>query len=148
MTRTHKIFLVEDNAADVALLRQFFPTSELHCQFSVAMNGEEASNFIHKRGSYTQREIPDLFILDLNLPRKNGKEILSEIKACPDLHAVPVLMLSGSDNSAEKRACLELGASRFLVKPSNLDALGDIFSVITQYLKAGSDFDPLREALE
>jgi chemotaxis family two-component system response regulator Rcp1 len=134
MNRTHKIFLVEDNAADVALLRNFFPRTEVHCQFTVAVNGEEASNFIHKRGSYAEREIPDLFILDLNLPRKNGKEVLSEIKESPDLNAVPVLMLTGSDNSAEKLACLELGASRFLVKPIGLDALNDLFSVITEYL--------------
>jgi len=134
MTSQSEILLVEDNAADVTLLRHCFPKTRQQYHFTIAVNGEEASDYLFRRGTFSGRVVPHVIILDLNLPRKNGKEVLSEIKAIPDLLKVPVLIITGSNNPEDRRACLELGATRFLIKPSSLEAMNALSSVLTEYL--------------
>ncbi len=90
------ILLVEDNPADVRLTREAFKTSKLQSLLSVAKDGVEAMDFLHKSGSYADVQKPDVIFLDLNLPRKDGREVLAEIKGDADLKRIPVVILTTS----------------------------------------------------
>jgi len=136
MNTSHEILLVEDNSTDAMLLMSVFRKSQDDYHFTVAADGERASDYIHRRSPHSQRAIPQVIILDLNLPKKDGKQLLSEIRTNLELLKVPVLIVSGSNNPQDRKICLELGASRFLIKPSNLKALADICAVIKEFLGA------------
>jgi CheY-like chemotaxis protein len=98
-----RILLVEDNAGDVRLTQEAFKDAKVHLDLHVASDGVEAMDFLHRRGRYVDSPRPDLILLDLNLPRKDGREVLTEIKTDPDLKTIPVVILttSGSDEDIE-----------------------------------------------
>ena len=127
-----RILLAEDNPADVYLLRESLrshPTVELE----VVYDGEEALDFVFRRNSFAHAAKPDLIVLDLNLPKSDGNEVLSAIRSTSDLSDVPVMILTSSDSPKDRTLALMLGANSFLTKPSDLDqfmALGDV--IVTQ----------------
>ncbi len=129
-----EILLVEDNPADVFLYRHFFPEAPKGYRFTVCSDGEEASQYIQKEHNYRERATPRLVILDLNIPKKNGKELLKEIRRLPEFEKVPVLMVSGSNNPQDKRECLEFGANRFVMKPSSLDGMQLLSGIVNEFL--------------
>jgi CheY-like chemotaxis protein len=135
MSTTHEILLVDDNSADVKLLTDFFLPSVGACHFTVTVDGEQALHYVHRQGHYSQHPVPRVIILDLNLPRKSGTEVLTEIRSKSELLQVPVVVLSGSDDPKDKAECFSLGANHFLTKPSNLDGLEGLFTVIQEYLR-------------
>ncbi len=135
MKVSNEILVVDDNNADVKILRDFWPAELGAYHFVVAEDGEQALNYIHKRGRYSGRTAPCIVFLDLNLPRKSGTEVLTEIKKHPEFKNVTVIVLSGSDDPRDKAQCLALGAERFFTKPSNLEGLGAFFSVMKSYLR-------------
>lgn len=130
----HQIMIIDDNAADVKLLTRFFKPKQGISQFTVAVDGEEALKFVYALENYSDRKIPDIILLDLNLPKKGGTEILVEIRNHPEMKTVPVLVISGSDNPHDKADCLALGANRFVTKPSDLTALDGLFKIINEHL--------------
>jgi chemotaxis family two-component system response regulator Rcp1 len=119
--KSFEILLVEDNPADVRLTREAFKTSKIHSVLSVAKDGVQAMDFLHKGGEYAGAARPDLIFLDLNLPRKDGREVLSEIKTDEDLKRIPVVVLTTSRAERDIIASYNLSANCYIVKPADLD---------------------------
>jgi two-component system, chemotaxis family, response regulator Rcp1 len=127
--RKVNILLVEDNPADQTLTIEAFRGSRWVDQLAVVEDGAEAMSFLEKEGKYATSIFPDLILLDLNLPRKDGKEVLTEIKANPRFRKIPVVVLTSSEAQKDINACYELHANCFISKPIDLFAF---FGVIKQ----------------
>lgn len=116
-----RIFLAEDNPADVYLIERALKEHNIAFKLDVAENGKQALSFLRRAGSPDQEELPSLIVLDLNLPQHDGSEILQRIRQTPSLASVPVVVLTSSDSPRDQLAALESGASRYIRKPSNLE---------------------------
>ena len=116
-----KILLIEDSAADVRLTKEVFKEGKVRNKLYVVGNGVEAMDFLVKNGKYTDAPKPDLILLDLNLPKKNGREVLSEIKNHPELSRIPVVVLTTSKNEDDIQAAYNSYANCFITKPFDLD---------------------------
>jgi chemotaxis family two-component system response regulator Rcp1 len=112
MSSTHKIILVDDNPADANLTCEVLATSERPAQVSTVFDGEQALQFLHRSGQFAEASRPDLIILDLNLPRKDGRAVLAEVKADPELNDLPIVIFT---TSHAPRHCPLLRAGRKLV---------------------------------
>jgi chemotaxis family two-component system response regulator Rcp1 len=119
--RPVEILLVEDNPADVRLTVEVFKDSRVTNHISVAADGEEALTFLQKRGRYSGADRPDLIILDLNLPRKDGREVLSDIKADPELKTIPIIVLTTSDADQDVWKAYNAGVNSYITKPVDLE---------------------------
>jgi CheY-like chemotaxis protein len=122
-----EILLVDDNPADAGLTREVLGTSERQSHVSTVVDGEEALAFLHRVGKHSDARRPDLLILDLNLPRKDGRAVLAEVKADPELNEIPVVIFTTSHSARDIASCYELGANSFVSKPGNL---ADFFSAV------------------
>lgn len=120
-----QILLVEDNAADIRLTREALRDAKILNDLHVVRDGVEAIDFLRQGPGFEDAPRPDLVILDLNLPRKDGKEVLADIKADPDLRTIPVAVLTTSAAEADILNSYDLGANCYLTKPVDL----------TQFLK-------------
>jgi CheY-like chemotaxis protein len=127
------ILLVEDNPADVRLAREAFRTSKLQSVLSVVKDGVEAMDFLHKTGSYVDAAKPDLIFLDLNLPRKDGREVLAEIKGDAELKRIPVVILTTSRADRDVTASYNLNANCYVVKPADLDQFFEVIHSAEQF---------------
>ena len=112
-----QILLAEDNPADVRLLQEAFKESHLESSLSVVPDGVEALAFLRHEGRYAAAPRPDLLVLDLNMPKKDGREVLAEMKSDSQLWAIPVMILSSSSLLEDQQRTLALGAVRYIVKP-------------------------------
>ena len=119
--RAFEIFVVEDNAADVRLTREALKESPIPNRLSVAENGVEAMKFLRRTGKYASSPRPDIILLDLNLPLKDGREVLAEIKADPVLRRIPVLVLTTSQSGQDIVRCYDLHANSYIIKPMDID---------------------------
>ena len=119
--RCLNVLLVEDNSADVDLTLVAFRDAIVHSQISVVTDGEEAIAFLKRTGNYTQAPSPDLVLLDLNLPKINGFEVLEEMKADPQLKSVPVIVMSGSERPEDQTRAYRLQVAAYVVKPPDKD---------------------------
>jgi CheY-like chemotaxis protein len=120
-SRPVEILLVEDNPGDARLTREALKEGRLPVHLNVAADGESALAFLHRQGPYAQAPRPDLILLDLNLPRKGGHEVLAEIKADERLRRIPVVMLTSSQAEQDIRASYDLHANCYITKPVELD---------------------------
>jgi chemotaxis family two-component system response regulator Rcp1 len=127
MSSMHKILLVDDNPADANLTCEVLATSERATQVSTVADGEQAIDFLRRAGKFADVARPDLIILDLNLPRKDGRAVLAEVKADPELNEVPVVVFTTSHSPRDVARCYELGANSYVSKPGNL---GQFFSAV------------------
>jgi two-component system, chemotaxis family, response regulator Rcp1 len=127
------ILLVEDNPADVRLVREAFKTSKLQSVLSVVKDGVEAMDFLHHAGSYADAKRPDLIFLDLNLPRKDGREVLSEIKGDAALKRIPVVVLTTSRADKDILTSYNLNANCYIVKPADLDQFFEVIHSTEQF---------------
>jgi chemotaxis family two-component system response regulator Rcp1 len=125
-----EILLVEDNPGDIRLLQEAFKEGGLTCRLNIARDGEQAMAYLHQEGSYAASPRPTLILLDLNLPRKNGREVLAEIKQEQKLCRIPVVILSTSISHEDVQQAYELHANCYLPKPSDLDSLVRLSKVI------------------
>jgi CheY-like chemotaxis protein len=117
------IFLAEDNPADVYLLREALAAESADdIQVVVAQDGEEALDFVERRGAFRDAARPDLIILDLNLPKSDGSDVLRSIRESSELSSIPVVILTSSDSPRDRAAVERLGANHYITKPSDLDA--------------------------
>jgi CheY-like chemotaxis protein len=116
-----EILLVEDNAGDVRLTREAFKDGKMHTHLTVVTNGEDALALLHRQGSYAAAPRPDLILLDLNLPRKSGREVLAEIKADEHLRRIPVVVLTSSQAEQDILQSYDLNANCYISKPVDLD---------------------------
>jgi two-component system, chemotaxis family, response regulator Rcp1 len=118
-----EILLVEDNPADILLMEEVFQEATVSNRLSVARDGAEALDFLYRRGCYAAAPRPDLILLDLNLPRKNGREVLAVIKADPQLCRIPVVILTTSAAAEDVLKSYDLHANSYITKPVDLHKL-------------------------
>jgi CheY-like chemotaxis protein len=128
-----EILLVEDNAGDVRLTREAFKDGKLHTHLSVVADGEEALAFLRREGPYAGAPRPDLILLDLNLPRKSGREVLAEIKTDEHLHRIPVVILTSSQAEQDILASYDLNANCYISKPVDLDQFLRVVKSIEEF---------------
>ena len=119
--RDLRLLLVEDNPSDVWLVREALRLAQVPVQLTVARDGLEATRYLHQ--VETDGNIcPDLVLLDLNLPRRNGREVLADIQRSAVLRLIPVMILSSSNAEEERRQVYQLKAKGFITKPNSLPA--------------------------
>ncbi len=111
------ILLVEDNPGDVRLTREAFEDGQIENTLHVVGDGVEALDFLYQRGDHEDAPQPDIVLLDLNLPRKNGDEVLEEVRADPDFECLPVIVLTSSEAEEDVIQSYELQANAYLTKP-------------------------------
>jgi two-component system response regulator len=136
MTRPGKsaeILLVEDNEDDVFLTKMAFEDSQFDSELHVVNDGEEALDYLFGRGAHTGRPMPDLVLLDLNLPKLNGIEILEALKADETLSVIPVVMLTSSKAERDVLSSYRHHASGYVTKPSEFSGLVDIVESIRDF---------------
>jgi two-component system, chemotaxis family, response regulator Rcp1 len=114
------ILSVEDNEADVCILKKLFSRCKIQVEMQSVRNGEEAMNFLLKKEGYTDAPTPALILLDLNLPKKDGREFLREIKQSPEYAHIPILILTTSHYQEDIQTCYELQASSYFLKPQDI----------------------------
>jgi two-component system, chemotaxis family, response regulator Rcp1 len=119
--RAIKILLVEDNPGDVRLTIEALREAKVSNHLSVAPDGVEALAFLRRQGKYAQARRPDLILLDLNLPKKDGRAVLAEIKADELLKSIPVVVLTTSSAQQDVLASYQLQANCYITKPVDLD---------------------------
>ncbi|MBP0018411.1 MAG: response regulator [Cyanobacteria bacterium SBLK] len=131
--RNCNILLVEDNLAHVRLIEEAFKESGGPHQMTNVSDGVEAIAYLRQERNYTSVPRPDLILLDLNLPRKNGHEVLAEIKTDPDLKCIPVLILTTSKDTNDILTSYTLHANCYLNKSSNLQQLFEVVRKIEEF---------------
>ncbi len=122
-----QVLLVDDNPADVGLAREALAGGRHQSRIDDVADGEEAVAFLHRAGPYANAVRPDLVILDLNLPKKDGRAVLAEVKAERDLRTIPIVVFSTSRAMLDIARSYELGANCYVSKPGNLD---DYFAAV------------------
>lgn len=127
------IFLVEDNKADIRLIEEALKSSSLAHQMVTVRNGMDAMAYLRREGEYVDALRPDLIVLDLNLPRKDGREVLAEIKADPALKRIPVIVLTTSRNEEDIFQSYELHANCYITKSRNLSQLFQVVRRIEEF---------------
>mgnify|MGYP001769381218 FL=1 len=115
--RPIEILLVEDDPGDVLIAKEALEQSKLANNLHVAVNGEEALAFLRHDGEFADRPKPDLVLLDLNLPRRDGREVLAEVKADPELRRIPVVILTTSQAEEDIIKSYDLHANAYVTKP-------------------------------
>ena len=120
LLRPIEILLVEDNRGDAVLASETLEMSKLRNALHVVKDGVEALAFLRREGAYAKVPRPDLILLDLNLPRKDGREVLADIKADPDLKRIPVVVLTCSQDEEDIRKVYSLHANCFITKPLDI----------------------------
>jgi chemotaxis family two-component system response regulator Rcp1 len=133
MNRPINILLVEDNPGDVRLTQEALKDCALCCNLHVAIDGIEALDYLFHRGTYENSVRPDLILLDLNLPRKDGRTVLKEIKADPQLKRIPVIVLTTSGDERDILQAYNLYANSYIRKPLGLDKFNSIMSSIKSF---------------
>lgn len=127
------IFLVEDNKADIRLIQEALKNSSLPHQIITVRNGMDAMAYLRQEGDYAEAIRPDLILLDLNLPKKDGREVLAEIKADPDLKRIPVVVLTTSRNEDDIFQSYNLHVNCYITKSRNISELFQIVKGIESF---------------
>jgi CheY-like chemotaxis protein len=115
------ILLVEDDPGDELITREAFEHNKLRNRLHVAHDGEEGLNYLYQRGAYEDAKRPDLILLDLNLPKYDGRQLLEKIKSDPDLSRIPVVVLTTSSAEEDILRSYKLHANAYVTKPVDLD---------------------------
>ncbi len=128
-----QVLLVEDSPGDVRLTQEAFREANLSVVLHVAFDGMEALDFLHHRGEHDASPRPDLILLDLNLPRMDGREVLAHIKKDDDLRTIPTIILTTSEAEADIVKSYQLRANCYLTKPVQLDAFDSLVRSINDF---------------
>ncbi len=131
--RAVEILLVEDSPADVELTSEALSEADTHTNLHVVGDGEEALAFLHRQDSYGEAVRPDIILLDLNLPKKDGREVLCDVKADPGLKRIPVVVLTTSDAELDVYDTYNLHANCYLTKPVDLDGFVEMFQALDRF---------------
>ncbi|MBF0283172.1 MAG: response regulator [Magnetococcales bacterium] len=142
-----EILLVEDNPGDVELTREALLESKVHNRLHVVHDGEQALDFLHGRHEYSDKPRPDLILLDLNLPRRNGREVLQEIKGDDQLKAIPVVVLTTSRAEEDVLRSYKLHANCYVTKPVDLDKFFQVIRSIEQFWFTVVKLPPIRKEI-
>src|ERR1700722_8878169 len=128
-----EILLVEDSPGDVRLTREAFKDAKVHINLHVAADGAKAMAFLTREGEYATVPRPDLILLDLNLPKKDGREVLEEIKEDPTLKTIPVVILTTSSSEADVLRSYQLHANCYITKPVGLEGFLTVVKSIDNF---------------
>jgi two-component system response regulator len=127
------ILLVEDNPGDVRLTKEALKDAKVLNDIYVARDGVEAMEFMHREGSFANVPIPDLILLDLNLPRKDGREVLAEIKKDPKLKHIPIVVLTTSKADEDIIKTYNLHANAYITKPVDINRFVEIMHALEEF---------------
>lgn len=130
-----RILVIEDNNADVFLLERALNRQARRFELISLADGESALAFIRREGAYADAAIPDLILVDLNLPKRDGEEVLREIRRARHLAGIPVCAWSSSQFRRDRELLAELGVVRFITKPSGLDQFMEIGKTLNDLLE-------------
>ncbi len=128
-----EILLVEDNPGDARLAEEALKDGKVRNKLHHVKDGVEAMQFLHRQAGYTHVPLPDLVLLDLNLPRKDGREVLAEIKEEPELKLIPVVVLTTSEAERDLIMTYDRHANAYVVKPVDLDRFIEIVKAIEDF---------------
>jgi chemotaxis family two-component system response regulator Rcp1 len=128
-----QILLVEDSAGDVRLTLEAFKDAKVHVKLHVASDGAEAMAFLRREGTHSNVPRPDLILLDLNLPKKDGREVLAEVKGDSNLQSIPVVILTTSESEADILKSYSLHANCYITKPVSLDGFLKVVKSIDDF---------------
>jgi two-component system, chemotaxis family, response regulator Rcp1 len=128
-----EILLVEDSPGDVRLTREALKDAKMYINLHVAEDGVEATAFLNREGKYADVPRPDLILLDLNLPKKNGRHVLQEIKESPSLKSIPVVILTTSASEEDVLRSYQLHANCYITKPVDLDGFIKVVKSIDNF---------------
>ena len=128
-----RILLVEDNRGDIRLTQEALKESQLKIHLDVVTDGEQAVDFLMKRNQYTEAVTPHIILLDLNLPKKNGLEVLKEVKAHETLKKIPVILLTTSDAEHDIAKAYNLHVNCYILKPVDFEDFSNIIKLIETY---------------
>ncbi len=131
--RTIVILLVEDNPGDARLTQEAMRDSKMLNLIHVVEDGVEAMAFLRREGRYSEAPRPDLILLDLNLPKKDGRAVLAEIKTDPDLRRIPVVVLTTSRSEEDVLKAYDLHANAYVTKPVDLEQFMKIVALIDDF---------------
>jgi CheY-like chemotaxis protein len=127
------VLLVEDDDGDVLMTREAFEHHKIRNHLHVVQDGEEALQFLHREGPYADAPRPGLILLDLNLPRRDGREVLAELKADPELRVIPVVVLTTSEAEEDILRSYTLHANAYVSKPVDFDRFIDVIRQIDDF---------------
>lgn len=133
MKPEHELLIVDDNPADIALAREALAACAYRGQINSVVDGAEALAFLDRRGSYENASRPDLVLLDLNLPKRDGLSVLAAMKAGPELRRIPVVIFSTSRLTKDIMRSYELGANCYVSKPGNLSEFFSMMRSIEEF---------------
>lgn len=133
MAKALEVLLVEDDEDDVRLTQEALRDSKVIVNMTVAPDGEDALERLRRRGKYAQAGRPDLILLDLNLPRVSGREVIAALKADAELKTIPVVVLTTSEADSDIVKCYDLGANCYITKPVNFDQFRRIIKAIDEF---------------
>lgn len=133
MAESIEVLLVEDNPADADLTREALESSKLVLTLSVVVDGEQCLAFLRQSGDFKGAPRPDLIMLDLNLPRVSGREVLAEIKSDPGLRTIPVVVLTSSAAETDVVQSYDLGANCYITKPVDLRSFMNIVASVNEF---------------
>ncbi|HEY3742727.1 MAG TPA: response regulator [Bryobacteraceae bacterium] len=124
---------MEDNPSDVELVEEALAVWKARTRLSVVDDGDKAIRFLQRKGQYSDSPVPELILLDLNLPKKDGIEVLREVKGSGDLALIPLIVLTTSDRENDVKKAYSLHANCYITKPLEIDAFIDKIRAIEQF---------------
>jgi CheY-like chemotaxis protein len=130
---TIEVLLVEDDPGDVLLIEEAFEFNKVRNNLSVVSDGVEALEYLRAEGAYAGAERPGLILLDLNLPRKDGREVLAEVKEDPELRSIPVVVLTTSKAEEDVLRSYDLHANAYVTKPVDFDRFIEVVRQIDEF---------------
>lgn len=128
-----RILLIEDNPSDARIIAEAFSEAEIPCELNVLYSGEEVGDFLSRQGRFARAQRPDLILLDLNMPGKDGREVLTEIKSDPELRIIPVLVLTNSNAEQDVLDSYHRHANCYIVKPLSYEHTLDMVREIGEF---------------
>ncbi len=131
--RPIEILLVEDNPGDVDLTIEALREAKVRNELNVVSDGVEAIAYLRRQGAHAGAKLPDLILLDLNLPKRDGREVLAEIKGDPELKHIPVVVLTSSDSERDVMQSYRVHANCYIKKPTDLDRFLEVVQSIEDF---------------
>ncbi len=142
MNRRIKILLVEDSLADARLILEVFKEENIAVDVDIVRDGELAMSYLQRTGTYVNVARPDLILLDLNMPKKDGREVLAEVKSDPQISAIPVVILTTSQSDEDVLKSYRLHASCYVIKPIDLEQFTQIIKSLDGFWLSSVRYPP------
>ncbi|MFG1954484.1 response regulator [Micromonospora sp. NPDC048830] len=128
-----RILVVDDDPGDVLMIEEALADSDIDKVIDVVGDGQEAMEFLHRRGRHTDAQRPDVILLDLNMPRMDGRQVLGEVKQDEDLRTIPIVVLTTSNADTDVVGSYTLQANAYVTKPIDLDDFNDVVRRIDEF---------------